>query len=175
MDDFVDIRSPDRPKSGPGNLPKTSLERAEALIDLMTRLADQVEDETRTLARPGASLAGVVKRKQPMSLVAEEMGRLLRVDRAGFAALPTETKARLREANTRLHDVTEINIRALQRSGEAQHRLVDLVVRSVNRDRAADHHAYAPNRGRKAPAVTRLALVPTTRGPATAGTLNTSI
>lgn len=175
MDDLVDIRTPQQKKATSAALPKTALERAEALIDLMDRLADHVEEETRALEARGADLADLVKRKQPMSLVAEEMARLLRIDRAGFAELSSETKARLRASNLRLNTAAEVNMDLLQRMRNAQGRLVDLVVRAVNRDRAANHPAYGPSVGRRAPKVTRMALVPASRDPATAGTLNTAV
>jgi len=175
MDDFVDIRTPQQKKATAANLPKTAEERAEALIDLMDRLTDQVEEETRALSTRGANLDELVKRKQPMSLVAEEMARLLRVDRAGFTGLPSEIKDRLRAANIRLNSAAEVNMELLQRMRSAQGRLVDLVVRAVNRDRVANHPAYGPNVGRRAPAVTRLALAPASRGPATSGTFNTAV
>lgn len=175
MDDLVDIRTPERKRTPAANLPKTAEERAEALIDLMNRLADHVEEETRTLRTRGADLADLVRRKQPMSLVAEEMARLLRVDRGGFSDLPRETRDRLRAANARLNEAAEINIELLSRMRNAQSRLVELVVRAVNRDRVASHPAYGPSVGRRAPAVTRLSLAPASRGPATAGTLNTTL
>lgn len=174
--DMVDIRHPQKPKSAPVNLPKSAEERAEALISLMERLTAHLEQETRTLAdRRVRDIAALVKAKQPMALVAEEMGRLLRIDREGLSSLPLDLKERLRETVRALNAATDANIGTLDRMAGAQQLLVDTIVDAVNRDRKLNHPAYGPAAGGRYANGPSRVYAPPTNGPATSATLNTNL
>jgi len=171
--DKVDVRfpQPDKKAAPPPNLPKNAEERATALIDLMGRMSAHLRRETAAVLRrcSGTELARLAQEKQPMTLVYEEISRLLRVDRDGMAKLPDELKGKLREATRALFEASSENAEALQRNSEAQKILVDTVVGAINRARQVTTVAYgsgaSPARAYGAPP----------RGPATAGTLNTQL
>lgn len=171
--DKVDIRQPKETKAN-ANLPKTAEERAVALTDLMERLASHLVQETRSIrSLDFAALPRLVKEKEPMALVIEEMGRLLRIDRAGFAALPPSLLSRLKEANAALNLASEDNAAALRRMAASQRLLVDTVVGVVNQGRRLDHPAYGPAAaGMRAPLGHRAAHQAPVAGPATSATLN---
>ncbi|WP_448203196.1 flagellar basal-body protein [Azospirillum sp. sgz302134] len=162
--DKVDVRFPQPGKKAQPALPKNAEERATALVELMGRLAAHLQRETAAVRRrcSTAELARLAKEKQPMTLVYEEVSRLLRVDREGMANLPDETKARLREATRALYEASADNADTLRRNGEAQKILVDTVVDAINHARQTTPVAYPASRTYVAPK----------RGPATAATLN---
>lgn len=174
--DMVDIRQPRQSKTAPTNLPKSAEERAEALIGLMERLTAHLDAETQALGeRRTGDISDLVKAKQPMALVAEEMGRLLRIDRAGLSSLPLDLKERLRTAVRALNAATDANIGTLDRMTGAQRLLVDTIVGAVNRERKLNHPAYGPMAGgRRTNAPSRVYAAPT-NGPATSATLNTNL
>lgn len=168
--DKVDVRFPTERK--PSNLPKNAEERAETLVDLSKRLATQIERETAAVRahRPAAEVIALATAKHPLSIAYEELSRLLRIDRAGMAALDPELKERLSVATRALADSTTVNARVLRIAGESQQTLVDAMVTAMNRLRQTQPGVpYGPAtasgkplRGYGAP----------TRGPATSATLN---
>lgn len=170
--DKVDVRFPPAAqKAPPANLPKNALERATALVDLMGRMAALLTRETEAVRtrRPTAELAKIAREKEPMSLVYEEVSRLLRVDREGMAALPPELKVSLKEAAGALYAASAENAEALRMGSEAQKLVVDTVVGAVNRARSTPRTAYAPHMGGGR------GYSQNPCGPATAATLNTRL
>ncbi|MBP2229144.1 flagellar basal-body protein [Azospirillum agricola] len=169
--DKVDVRFPQPAKAAPSNLPKNALERATALVELMDRLAALLEREAAAVRarRPAAELARLAKDKQPMSLVYEEISRLLRVDREGVMGLPAELKLALREATGKLYAATADNAEALRVGGQAQKIVVDTVVAAVSRAQKAPVSAYAAHMGGGR------GHSPQPSGPRTASALNTRL
>ena len=168
--DKVDVRFPTERK--PVNLPKNAEERALALVDLSARLTAQIDRETAAIRgrRPTAEVDALANGKQPLCIAYEELSRLLRIDRAGMAALAPELKDRLIAATQKLGESTQANAQVTRVAGEAQQTLVDALVSAVNRLRQTQPGVpYGPRqsngpllRGYGAP----------TRGPATSATLN---
>lgn len=170
--DKVDVRFPPASaKPQPSNLPKNAFERATALVDLMGRMAALLARETEAVRtrRPTAELAKIAREKEPMSLVYEEVSRLLRVDREGMAGLPAELKQSLKDAAGALYAASAENAEALRLGSEAQKLVVDTVVGAVNRSRSVPRTAYAPHMGGGR------GYSPAPHGPATAATLNTRL
>lgn len=142
--DKVDVRFPQKPKPA-ANLPKNAEERAVALSDLMERLSAHLTRETAAIhGRRHQELAELVKAKQPMVLVCEEVSRMLRIDRDGMAALPAALKTRLKAANDALNAAVHENALALQRMTEGQKLLVDTVVTAVRQAQQGLKPAYGP-------------------------------
>ena len=168
--DKVDVRFPQQPKPA-ANLPKNAQERAVALIELMGRLTALLEREAAAVRarRPARELAQIVKDKQPMTLVYEEISRMLRVDREGLIALPQEMKTALKDATGKLYAATADNAEALRIGGEAQKVMVDTVVTLITRQQKAPPPAYAANLGGGR------GYSPTPSGPRTSAALNTRL
>ena len=168
--DKVDVRFPQQPKPA-ANLPKNAQERAVALIELMGRLTALLEREAAAVRarRPARELAQIVKDKQPMTLVYEEISRMLRVDREGLIALPQEMKTALKDATGKLYAATADNAEALRIGGEAQKVMVDTVVNVITRQQKAPSTAYAAHRGGGR------GYSPTPSGPRTSAALNTRL
>ncbi|CAO3431205.1 flagellar basal-body protein [Azospirillum doebereinerae] len=147
--DKVDVRFPQPAKAAPSNLPKNAFERATALVDLMGRLTLLLQREAAAVRarRPTAELLQMAKEKQPMSLVYEEISRMLRVDRDGVIALPAELKTALKEATGQLYAASADNAEALRVGGQAQKIVVDTVVAAVTRAQKAPATAYAAHMG----------------------------
>jgi hypothetical protein len=174
--DKVEIRQPQPAKAAPSNLPKTPEDRAVVLIDLIERLTSHLANETNAIEqRRNGDLGDLVTAKQPMSLVTEEMARLLRIDRDGMSALPLDLKERLRDAVRALQSTVECNVATIQRAAGAQKILVDTVVGAVNRERRLSHPAYGPMAAGQRPNSPSRAFGPPKSGPATAATLNTRL
>lgn len=172
--DKVDIRLPQQPKQGSSNLPKNAEERAVALVDLMERLAALLDRETAAVrSNRMADYAALIKDKQPVGLVVEEMGRLLRIDRAGLASLPPQLKAQLRAANHALMQALGDNVEALRRRGNAQGLLVETIVGAINCNRQHNHTSYGPEAaGYASPIGRRRGYFAPAHGPSTSATLN---
>ncbi|MBP2298792.1 flagellar basal-body protein [Azospirillum picis] len=168
--DKVDVRFPQQARPT-ANLPKNAQERAIALVELMVRLTALLERESAAVRarRPAKELAQIVKDKQPMTLVYEEVSRLLRVDRDGLASLPPELKTALKEATGKLYAATADNAEALRVGSAAQKVMVDTVVGVISRQQKAPSTAYAAHmgggRGYSAPP----------SGPRTSAALNTRL
>jgi hypothetical protein len=149
--DKLDIRSfPGKQAPKPAsNLPKNAHERALALIGLMDRLAACVKRESEAIRsrRPVAEIKALVKEKEPMVLVYEEISRLLWVDKEGVAALPTDVKAKLKEAAARLKVAGQDNADTLRTVSAGQQVLVDTVAAAVGRAKAGQASAYQPTAG----------------------------
>ncbi|BAI72480.1 flagellar basal-body protein [Azospirillum sp. B510] len=168
--DKVDVRFP-QPAKPAANLPKNAEERAVALVELMGRLTSLLEREAAAVRarRPARELAQIVKDKQPMTLVYEEISRLLRVDREGLIALSPELKTALREGTGRLYAATADNAEALRVGGEAQKVMVDTVVGAITRQQKAPTTAYAAHMGGGR------GYSPPPSGPRTSAALNTRL
>lgn len=169
--DKVDITFPKPAKAAPNNLPKNAAERADALLELMGRMTAHLRKESQAVANrcTAAELERLNREKQPMTLVYEEISRLLRVDREGMANLPVETKTRLRDATRALFEASAENAETMRRNSAGQKILVDTVVAAINRARQVSTTAYSASRapGRS--------YGPPARGPATSATLNTRL
>ncbi|CAO3424176.1 flagellar basal-body protein [Azospirillum endophyticum] len=168
--DKVDVRFPQTAKPAV-NLPKNAQERAGALVELMGRLTGLLEREAAAVRarRPAKELAQIVKDKQPMTLVYEEISRLLRVDREGLAGLPAELKTALKEATAKLYAATADNAEALRIGSEAQKVMVDTVVGVITRQQKAPSTAYAAHMGGGR------GYSPPPSGPRTSAALNTRL
>lgn len=134
---------PPAAKPAPG-LPKNALERATALIGLMDRLAVLMKRESDAVRRrrPVAEIRALVKEKEPMVLVYEEISRLLRVDAEGVAALPPDVKAGLKAAAERLKAVGNDSADLLRAREGGQKLLVDTVAAAVGRTKQRNASAY---------------------------------
>lgn len=143
--DKVDIRAiPGQTPKPTANLPKNAHERAVALIGLMDRLAACVNRENDAIRRrrPVSEIKALVKEKEPMVLVYEEISRLLRVDKDGVAALPAEVKTKLKEAALRLRAAGTDNADTLRAANAGQKILVETVAAAVGRVNARQASAY---------------------------------
>jgi hypothetical protein len=150
MDDKVDIRQPVTAKPV-ADIPATIEERAVVLTGLMERMTAQLDRETEYLkTNRHGDLSTLVAEKQAMVATAEEMGRLLRIDRDGLFNLPPDLDAPLRAANRALQRAVEENVETLQRSIGAQRLLVGIVVDTLNRGRQNEQPAYSPPPSRDA-------------------------
>jgi hypothetical protein len=143
--DKLDIRSfaPPSPKPA-GNLPQNAHERASALIGLMDRLAACIRRESDAIRRrrPVAEIKALVKEKEPMVLVYEEISRLLRVDKEGVAALPVEVKTKLKEAAARLKTAGDDSAGMLRAAEAGQKLLVDTVAAAIGKANGRQTAAY---------------------------------
>jgi len=174
--DKVEIRQLQSTKAVSSNLPKTAEDRALALVDLFERLTNHLAGETEMIeARKTGDLSDLVKAKQPISLVTEEMARLLRIDREGMAGLPLELKERLRDSVRSLQAAVDANIGSLERAVGAQRLLVDTVVHAVNRDRTFHRPSYGPMAGGRRSNTPARANRAFEQGPNTSITLNTCL
>lgn len=153
--DKLDIRSQTNAAPKPAaNLPKNAHERAVALIGLMERIAVCVERESDAIRRrrPVAEIRALVREKEPMTLVYEELSRLLRLDPEGLKALPDDVKAKLKAATARLRSAGDDNADTLRTASKTQKILVDTVAAAVNRLNARQAAAYqATAAGGRAP------------------------
>lgn len=169
--DKVDVRIPKERKAAIAP-PKNAQERAVALIDVAARLTALIERETGILNGRHASseLGRLADEKRPLSIAYDELSRLLRIDRQGMAALPTELKERLSAAGQELATLCATNAERLRGAAEAQQVVVDALVAGINRLRNQQPgvaygpvaSSVSPLRGYGAP----------TRGHATSATLN---
>ncbi len=168
--DKVDVRFPQQAKPA-ANLPKNAQERAVALVDLMGRMTAVLEREAAAVRarRPAKELAQIGRDKQPMTLVYEEISRLLRVDRDGLMALPEELKTTLKDATAKLYAATADNAEALRVGGAAQKIMVDTVVGVISRQQKAPSTAYAAHMGGGR------GYSPPPSGPRTSAALNTRL
>lgn len=168
--DKVDVRFPQQAKPA-ANLPKNAQERAVALVDLMGRLTAVLEREATAVRarRPAKELAQIGRDKQPMTLVYEEISRLLRVDRDGLMALPAGLKTALKDATAKLYAATADNAEALRVGGAAQKIMVDTVVGVISRQQKAPSTAYAAHMGGGR------GYSPPPSGPRTSAALNTRL
>jgi|GEM_PF-3861402 len=142
------IYTPTARPAAANNLPKTATERATALLEMATRLADLIRSEMAAIERGDLrAAAAMVAPKQKLVYGYEELGRQLRVDQAGFAALDDSVKTRLTAASRTIFDLTEQTVRKLRVRSEAQQGLVDFFVRAINTGRQIDGR-YATYRGK---------------------------
>lgn len=172
--DKVDVRFPDAEQRPPPNIPRTASERADALLRLMDRLIGHLRRETQLVGSRQSSreLEKLAAEKGPMTLVYDELSRLLRLDRDGLRNLPGEVKEKLRDDTLTLHHALSENIEALRKRNASQQNLVDVAIDAVNRARKVTTVSYAP----RIPAAPHGVAGRSPRhGPATSGTLNTHL
>jgi len=132
----ADPRRPQPPKTAPP--PGTTAERAVVLISIMDRLAALLTRELDATRRGAlAELPVLQGEKRELGARLDEIGRLVRLDRAGLAALDPDLFRRLRDAGARLGQIVEADLRTLDVRAEAQKRVVEVVVKTVNQERRA--------------------------------------
>ncbi len=146
-------RSPKAPSSARGPVPvasrtasgtaqptssETPAERAQTLISVMHRLSDVMALELESV-RNGAldRVAAIQADKRALAARLDEVGRLLRLDRAGLGGLPPELQLALVESSRRLGEITMASAELLDIQGRAQKCVVDVVVKTVNHERRA--------------------------------------
>jgi hypothetical protein len=138
----LSLRSLSGAKTGPGAAKpvssETPTERAQNLIAVMDRLTDVMTLELDAV-RKGAleRVATIQAEKRALATRFDEVGRLLRLDRAGLAGLPPDVRTALNDASRRLGEVTMASAELLDIQGRAQKCVVDVVVKSVNHERRA--------------------------------------
>ncbi len=151
----------------PVPVPSTA-ERVEVLIGVNDRLAALLARERDAVERQALSeVAALQADKRRLATRFDEIARLVRLDKAGLAALPPDLMARLRESSWRLGEVTAANAQALDTQAAARKSVIDVVVKAVNHERRSEA-AYAGCRQGYAPKAAR-AL------PARSSTLNTTL
>ena len=127
---------PAKPAAKPAGSPA---ERAEVLVSVMDRLAGVLAREM-DLVRCGV-LAGVTALqtdKRELTGRLDEVGRLLRLDRAGLAALPPDLLERLRQSARRLAELTAASADQLSIQVAAQTCILEVVVRTVKQGRRSE-------------------------------------
>ena len=131
-------------------------ERVEVLIGVNDRLAALLVRESKAVERRAlAEVAALQEEKRRLALRFDEIARLVRLDKAGLAALEPELTARLRESSWRLAEATAANVQALDIQAAARKSVIDVVVRSVNHERKSEA-AYAGCRKGYAPKAARM-------------------
>ena len=118
-------------------------ERVEVLIGVNDRLAAVLVRERDALERRAlAEVAALQADKRALATRFDEIGRLVRLDKAGLATLPPETMARLRESSWRLAEATSASVQSLDIHAAARKAVIEVVVKTVNHERQAEA-AYA--------------------------------
>ncbi|CAK0777816.1 hypothetical protein WCLP8_50019 [uncultured Gammaproteobacteria bacterium] len=116
-------------------VPSTTADRVELFLDLSDRLARIMAREQAALNDGRyAEVSRLISDKQKLTLAYEEIGRLIRLDQAGTAALPTATKAALLAATRTLRAMVGGSADAQKISAGAQRRLVETLVRAFNQE-----------------------------------------
>lgn len=135
--------------------PGTAAERAEVLISVMERLGGLLSRELDALRRGALpEIVALQGEKRDLGTRFDEIGRLLRLDRAGLAALSPDLLARLKSSGARFADIAHVSRETLDIAAEAQKWVVEVVVKTVNQDRKADA-AYSRSRPGFVPRATR--------------------
>lgn len=133
----------------------TVAERAVVLISIMDRLSVLLARELDAIRRDAlAEVSALQGEKRDLGARLDEIGRLLRLDRAGMASLGPEVLGRLRDSGARLAQVVDADLQTLDVRAEAQKRVVEVVVKTVNQERRAEA-AYAQSRKGFVPKATR--------------------
>jgi len=133
-------------------------ERVEVLIGVNDRLAALLVREREAVERRSlAEVAALQEEKRRLALRFDEIGRLVRLDKAGLTALAPELMARLRESSWRLAEATATNVQTLDIQAAARKSVIDVVVKTVNHERKSEaayagcRRGYAPKAARPAP------------------------
>ncbi len=117
----------------------TLAQKAALLISVMDRLTEVIGSELEAVrCSAHARVKSLQSAKQDLYGRLDEVGRLLRLDRAGLAALPLELLARLGESSRKLHVLTAASLELLDTQVEAQKCVVDVVVKTVNHERRTE-------------------------------------
>ncbi len=138
--------------------PPSTAERVEVLITVNDRLAALLVREREALERRAvAEVAGLQADKRGLAARFEEIGRIVRLDKAGLGALPAEVMGRLRESSWQLAAATAANVQTLDIQAAARKSVIDMVVRTVNHERQSEaayagcRRGYAPKSPRAPP------------------------
>ncbi|MEI8394324.1 MAG: hypothetical protein WCF85_06275 [Rhodospirillaceae bacterium] len=113
----------------------TPAERVMVLISIMDRLHEVLEREL-DLARSDALTGVIALQADKLALTGrlDEIGRVVRLDRAGLAGLAPELMNRLKESGMRLNRTTAASADFFSIQAAASKAVIDVLVRSVNRD-----------------------------------------
>lgn len=165
LGDAVVYTPPPARRAAPaGAVPSTAVERTRMLIDVLDRLAGLLDGDAAP--QRGAPTSRRDTDRQTLVRGFDELGRLLRVDRDGIAAMAPELRDELVTGLTTVRSLAEGNLRALSARVRAQKIIVDTLVRSVGEQRRAEGFYRDAGTPRRAGG-----LVGTSRVPAS--TLNT--
>lgn len=130
-------------------------ERVEVLIGVNECLTALLARERQAVERRAlAEVAALQEEKRRLALRFDEIGRLVRLDKAGLAALAPDLKDRLRESSWRLAEATAASVQTLDIEAAARKSVIDVVVKTVNHERKSEA-AYAGCRRGYAPKVAR--------------------
>ena len=163
-------RMPSSPAAGASPPPvQNPVERAEVLIGISERLAALLLRERAAVERRAlAEVAALQADKRSLAARFDEIARLVRLDKAGLAALPPDLLGRLQESSRLLADATRANAETLDVQALARRSVIDVAVKAANQERRAVA-AYASGRpGSLPPKISRL---PTPRS----STFNTTL
>lgn len=127
------------------------METLERMIALFT------EEQDVLRSRDMRGLAALTERKHLLTKAYEDATATMRLDIAGFQALPTQTKARLKALAQRFRVAAEENAHLLQAATSVSQSVLNVVVNSINRHRNAAN-AYGTRRGGYAPVAHRRAI-----------------
>ena len=131
------------PVAPPEPQPPSVIERVELLIKVSDRLASVLAREAIALERKALSeVSALQPEKRSLSARFDEIGRLIRLDKASLMNLAPDYMARLREESWRLCEITSANVKALDVQSAARKSMIEVVVKSVNLERQAET-AYA--------------------------------
>ncbi|HYE49302.1 MAG TPA: hypothetical protein VEB20_06925 [Azospirillaceae bacterium] len=129
-----------------------SLDRAETLIEAMERLGELFRQETEWVqAQDVAAARAVTEQKHLLVRAYEDAAKTMKVDIDGFASLPPETKARLREVAARFREAAEENAGVLRAAAGVRQSIVNSTVAGINKERA-EEAGYTVHRGIPMPA-----------------------
>ena len=162
-------RMPSSPAAAKPVPAQNPVERVEVLIGISERLAALLQRERAAVERRAlAEVTALQADKRGLAARFDEIARLVRLDKAGLAALPPELMERLHESSRRLADATRANAETLDVQALARRSVIDVAVKAANQEIRAVA-AYASGRpGGLSPKVARL---PTPRS----STFNTTL
>lgn len=119
-------------------IPSDPLERIRLLLVLSSRISDLLERETAaTRARRWNDLSALQGEKRALVRRYDELARLVRLNRDALIALPPELLERLVASTEHLDTLAHDSAIFLDRSAEAQRRVVDVTVRTTTQHRSA--------------------------------------
>ncbi|MEI6559602.1 MAG: hypothetical protein WCO00_14460 [Rhodospirillaceae bacterium] len=129
---------PPPPSPPPAPPPPSLAERAAVLIGVIDRLSALLGRECDAVTRGALSeLEGLQGDKRDLAGRFDEIGRLVRLDKAGLAALPADLLAQLKESSRRLREITQVNVGMLDIEAAARKSVIAVAVRTVNHERQA--------------------------------------
>jgi len=157
------VASKPLPAVRPAPMPGTPTERAEVLVSVMERLGALLARELDAArCRRYAEITALQGEKRDLTKRLDEIGRLVRLDRTGLAALAPDLTARLKDSGERLGALILTSAETLMIQAEAQKWVVDVAVKGANQKQRADTAYGKLQRGFAPRAVRAGAAGPTT-------------